>query len=52
MWGKWTPGLPHAVFDITKSFIVAVELGSRRTLCVGQLPGDSGRCEFVMKYGF
>jgi len=39
-------------YDITKSFLAGIELSSWRTLYVGQLPGDSVRCEFVMKYGF
>ena len=42
----------NVVYDITKSFIAGVEVSSWRTLYVGQLPGDSVRCEFVMKYGF
>jgi hypothetical protein len=42
----------NAVYDITKSFIAGLEVSSWRTLYVGQLPGDSVRCEFVMKYGF
>jgi hypothetical protein len=39
-------------YDLTKNFFVGVEVSSWKTLYVGQLPGDSVRCEFVAKYGF
>jgi hypothetical protein len=40
------------VYDLTKSFIVGLEVSSWRTLYLNQLPGDSVRTEFMMKYGF
>jgi hypothetical protein len=42
----------NLVYDLTKSFIVGVEVSSWKTIYVGQEPGDSVRCEFVAKYGF
>lgn len=39
-------------FDITKKFLVGLELSSWKTLYVDRLPGDAMRCEFVAKYGF
>jgi hypothetical protein len=39
-------------YDLTKNFLVGVEVSSWKTLYVGQLPGDSLRTEFVAKYGF
>jgi hypothetical protein len=42
----------NMVFDVTKNFILGMEVSSWKTLYLGQLPGDSVRCEFVAKYGF
>jgi len=42
----------NLVYDLTKSFLIGLEVSSWRTLYVGQLPGESVRCEFVAKYGF
>lgn len=42
----------NLVYDVTKSFLVGVEVSSWKTLYMGQLPGDSVRCEFMAKYGF
>ena len=42
----------NLTFDVTKNFLVGVEVSSWRTLYVNELPGDSLRCEFVAKYGF
>jgi hypothetical protein len=39
-------------YDVTKNFLVGLEVSSWRTTYVGQLPGDSVRTEFVAKYGF
>ena len=39
-------------YDLTKSFLVGMEVSSWKTLYVGEEPGDSVRCEFVAKYGF
>jgi hypothetical protein len=39
-------------YDLTKNFLVGMEVSSWKTLYVGRLPGDSVRCEFVAKYGF
>ena len=39
-------------FDLTKECLVGVELGSWKTLYVGEQPGDALRCEFVVKYSF
>jgi hypothetical protein len=39
-------------YDLTKNFLVGMEVSSWKTLYVDQLPGDSVRCEFVAKYGF
>jgi hypothetical protein len=40
------------VYDLTKQFIVGMEVSSWKTTYNGLLPGDSVRCEFVAKYGF
>jgi hypothetical protein len=42
----------NVTYDVTKNFLVGLEVSSWKTLYVGQLPGDSVRCEFVAKYGF
>jgi hypothetical protein len=42
----------NVIFDLTKNFLMGVEVSSWKTLYVNQLPGDSVRCEFVAKYGF
>jgi hypothetical protein len=39
-------------YDLTKSFLVGVEVSSWRTLYVNQLPGDAVRMEFAAKYSF
>ena len=39
-------------YDLTKTFLIGMEVSSWKTVYVGQLPGDSVRCEFVAKYGF
>ena len=40
------------VYDLTKQFLVGMEVSSWKTIYNGLLPGDSVRCEFVAKYGF
>jgi len=42
----------NLTYDLTKNFLVGVEVSSWKTLYVDRLPGDSVRCEFVAKYGF
>ncbi len=42
----------NVIYDLTKNFLVGVEVSSWKTNYIGQLPGDSVRCEFVAKYGF
>ena len=42
----------NLIYDVTKNFLVGVEVSSWKTLYVNQLPGDSLRTEFVAKYGF
>jgi hypothetical protein len=42
----------NLVYDLTKSFLIGMEVSSWKTNYVGQLPGNSVRCEFVAKYGF
>jgi hypothetical protein len=42
----------NLLYDVTKNFLLGVELSSWKTVYVGQLPGDSLRSEFVAKYGF
>jgi hypothetical protein len=42
----------NLIYDLTKSFLIGMEVSSWKTIYVGQLPGDSVRCEFVAKYGF
>lgn len=42
----------NLIYDVTKSFLVGLEVSSWKTLYYNQLPGDSVRCEFVAKYGF
>jgi len=42
----------NLIYDLTKNLVLGMEVSSWRTLYVGQLPGDSLRCEFVAKYGF
>jgi len=42
----------NVMYDLTKNFLVGMEVSSWKTLYVGELPGDSVRTEFVAKYGF
>jgi hypothetical protein len=42
----------NLVFDLTKNFIIGMEVSSWKTNYYGLLPGDSIRSEFVAKYGF
>jgi hypothetical protein len=42
----------NLIYDVTKNFLVGVEVSSWKTLYLGELPGDSLRTEFVAKYGF
>jgi hypothetical protein len=42
----------NLLYDFTKNFLVGMEISSWKTNYVGQLPGESVRCEFVAKYGF
>ncbi len=42
----------NLLYDVTKKFLVGVEVSSWKTLYVNQLPGNSVRCEFAAKYGF
>jgi hypothetical protein len=42
----------NLLYDVTKKFLVGVEVSSWKTLYVGQLPGESIRTEFAAKYGF
>jgi len=42
----------NLVFDVTKQFLIGMEVSSWKTLYARELPGDSLRCEFVAKYGF
>ena len=42
----------NLIYDVTKNLLVGVEVSSWKTIYVGQLPGDSVRSEFVVKYGF
>ena len=42
----------NLTYDVTKKFLVGLEVSSWKTLYFGQLPGDSVRTEFVAKYGF
>jgi hypothetical protein len=39
-------------YDLTKQFLVGLEVSSWKTLYVDLAPGDAVRCEFVVKYGF
>ncbi len=39
-------------YDVTKTFLVGLEVSSWKTIYVAELPGDSVRCELVAKYGF
>ena len=39
-------------YDLTKNFLVGMEVSSWKTLYVGEQPGNSVRTEFVAKYGF
>jgi len=39
-------------YDLTKTCLVGVEVSSWKTLYAGDLPGNSVRCEFAVKYGF
>ena len=54
--GSWLAGADFTFatsrFRGDKNFLVGVEVSSWKTVYVGQLPGDSVRCEFVAKYGF
>lgn len=42
----------NLVYDITKKFVVGVEVQQWKTNWVGKLPGDSTRVEVMVKYGF
>jgi hypothetical protein len=42
----------NLIFDLTKQFLIGMEVSSWKTLYARDLPGDSLRCEFVAKYGF
>ena len=42
----------NLIYDVTKNFLVGLEVSSWKTLYYNQLPGDSVRTEFVAKYGF
>jgi hypothetical protein len=42
----------NLIYDVTKNFLVGVEVSSWKTLYVNELPGNSVRTEFVAKYGF
>jgi hypothetical protein len=42
----------NLLYDVTKQFLVGLEVSSWETLYVGQLPGNSIRTEFAAKYGF
>jgi hypothetical protein len=42
----------NLIYDVTKNLLVGVEVSSWKTVYLGQLPGDSVRSEFVVKYGF
>jgi hypothetical protein len=39
-------------YDLTKQFLVGLEVSSWKTLYVDLSPGNAVRCEFVVKYGF
>jgi hypothetical protein len=39
-------------YDMTKNFLVGLEVSSWKTIYYDLRPGDSVRCEFVAKYGF
>ncbi len=42
----------NLLYDVTKNFLVGIEVSSWKTLYVGEQEGDSVRTEFVAKYGF
>ncbi len=42
----------NVYYDVTKNLLVGLEVSSWKTLYTGELPGDSFRSEFVVKYGF
>ena len=42
----------NVTYDMTKNFLIGLEVSSWKTLYVDKLPGDSVRSEFVAKYGF
>jgi len=42
----------NILYDATKNCLVGLEVSSWKTTYYGQLPGDSLRCEFAVKYGF
>ena len=42
----------NVLYNVTKQFLVGLEVSSWETLYVGQLPGNSVRTEFAVKYGF
>ena len=42
----------NLIYDVTKNFLVGMEVSSWKTLYVGQLPGDQRPLRFVAKYGF
>jgi hypothetical protein len=39
-------------YDVTKKLLVGLEVSSWKTIYLGELPGNSVRSEFVVKYGF
>jgi hypothetical protein len=42
----------NVIYDLTQQFLVGVEVSSWKTLYLDEAPGNSVRCEFVVKYGF
>jgi hypothetical protein len=42
----------NVIYDLTKQFLVGLEVSSWKTLYLGQMPGESVRCEFVAKFAF
>ncbi len=42
----------NIIYDVTKQFLLGLEVGSWRTLYQGKEPGESVRIEFMARYGF
>jgi hypothetical protein len=42
----------NVAYDLTKQFLVGLEVSSWKTQYITWSPGESVRCEFVVKYGF